>query len=69
MKRNDPSPPAPNAGPSTTLTCACSVASAPGRIGQTHRGAAEHLRPDRFRALDADVAVRVWAAAAPEVDA
>jgi DNA-binding NarL/FixJ family response regulator len=30
LNRNDPSPPAPNAGPSTTLTCARSVTSTPG---------------------------------------
>ena len=30
LNRNDPAPPSPNAGPSTTVTCARSVMSSPG---------------------------------------
>ncbi len=35
LNRNDPAPPAPNAGPSTTVTCAWSVTSSPGEQGRS----------------------------------
>ena len=35
LNRNDPAPPVPKAGPSTTVLCARSVTSAPGESGRS----------------------------------